>query len=91
MCPFILTLPTVSCIQVAELRNRSVEPFAYRFDRTHFTSELQVCNTSLFASHHQGTPNSYLLACNVLLTVAKELTAGNRLSLAPLRGTIQQA
>ena len=29
-------------MQVSDLRAAGVEPFAYRFDRTHFSAELQV-------------------------------------------------
>jgi lysyl-tRNA synthetase class 2 len=30
-------------LQVSDLRASGSEPYAYRFDRTHFTADLQVC------------------------------------------------
>ena len=34
--------PCARLEQVADLRQAGLEPYAYRFDRTHYTSELQV-------------------------------------------------
>lgn len=37
-----ITMPMLLLLQVEELRGQGQEPYAYRFDRTHFTTELQV-------------------------------------------------